>query len=63
MNMNSFENSLDVFEEVLDLFSAGLLPEYIAEEVNLPLASVEAILIDLLSEDEDIFSDAIEMGL
>lgn len=61
--MNSFENSLDVFEEVLDLFSAGLLPEYIADEVNLPLALVEAIIIELLEEDEDIFSDAEEMGV
>ena len=54
---------LNEFEEVLDLFSAGLLPEYIAEEVNLPLSVVEAIIIELLQEDEDIFSDAIEMGL
>jgi len=54
---------LNEFEEILDLFSAGLNPEYIAEEVNLPLYMVESVIIELLQEDEDIFSDAIEMGL
>lgn len=59
----NYELSLDSFEEVLDLFSSGLEPMYIADEVNLPLALVEAIIIELLEEDEDIFSDAEEMGV
>jgi len=53
------ENVIDLnaFEEILDLYSSGETMQYIAGQMNISLASVEGIILELLEEDEDIFDE------